>query len=155
MVAPLENLKPIPDDLCKIFTTVPRSHVAIARIAALGEAGVGWSDADRGMRCVVLSEDVQRLRAFALVVDLGSISVAATVLGQTQRAVWQQVEAFERGGGCGARRPLSATPARDGGWEHAAAAGRPRARRALRIGKPSRRARVPLRSVRTDHAEGS
>jgi hypothetical protein len=31
--------------------------------------------------------DVQRLRTFALVVDLGSISAAATVLGYTQSAV--------------------------------------------------------------------
>jgi hypothetical protein len=81
----------------------------------LGEAGVDWSDVDAGMRCVVLSEDVQRLRAFALVVDLGSISVAATVLGQTQRAVWQQLEAFEREVGAAlvdrSRRPLRATEA--------------------------------------------
>jgi DNA-binding transcriptional LysR family regulator len=40
--------------------------------------------------------DVQRLRAFALVVDLGSISAAASVLGYTQSAVSQQLAALER-----------------------------------------------------------
>src|ERR687896_630429 len=40
--------------------------------------------------------DVQRLRAFALVSDLGSISAAAAVLGYTQSAVSQQLEALER-----------------------------------------------------------
>ena len=40
--------------------------------------------------------DVQRLRAFALVLDLGSISAAATVLGYTQSAVSQQLAALER-----------------------------------------------------------
>ena len=43
--------------------------------------------------------DLQRLRTFTLVLDLGSISAAATVLGYTQSAVSQQVatlEAFAR-----------------------------------------------------------
>jgi DNA-binding transcriptional LysR family regulator len=40
--------------------------------------------------------DVQRLRAFALVLDLGSISAAASVLGYTQSAVSQQLAALER-----------------------------------------------------------
>ena len=40
--------------------------------------------------------DVQRLRTFALVVDLGSISAAAGVLGYTQSAVSQQLAALER-----------------------------------------------------------
>ena len=40
--------------------------------------------------------DVQRLRAFGLVLDLGSISAAAAVLGYTQSAVSQQVAALER-----------------------------------------------------------
>src|ERR671918_322790 len=40
--------------------------------------------------------DVQRLRAFALVLDLGSISAAADVLGYTQSAVSQQLAALER-----------------------------------------------------------
>jgi DNA-binding transcriptional LysR family regulator len=40
--------------------------------------------------------DVQRLRAFVLVVDLGSISAAASVLGYTQSAVSQQLAALER-----------------------------------------------------------
>lgn len=40
--------------------------------------------------------DVNRMRAFTLVLDLGSISAAATVLGYTQSAVSQQLAAFER-----------------------------------------------------------
>jgi DNA-binding transcriptional LysR family regulator len=40
--------------------------------------------------------DVQRLKAFALVLDLGSISAAASVLGYTQSAVSQQLAALER-----------------------------------------------------------
>src|ERR687891_648585 len=40
--------------------------------------------------------DVQRLRAFTLVSDLGSISAAAAVLGYTQSAVSQQLAALER-----------------------------------------------------------
>jgi DNA-binding transcriptional LysR family regulator len=40
--------------------------------------------------------DVQRLRAFVLVLDLGSISAAADVLGYTQSAVSQQLAALER-----------------------------------------------------------
>src|SRR5918997_1824348 len=40
--------------------------------------------------------DLQRLRAFALVLDLGSISAAASVLGYTQSAVSQQLAALER-----------------------------------------------------------
>ena len=40
--------------------------------------------------------DVQRLRAFALVLDLGSVSAAASVLGYTQSAVSQQLTALER-----------------------------------------------------------
>jgi DNA-binding transcriptional LysR family regulator len=40
--------------------------------------------------------DVQRLRAFALVLDLGSVSAAANVLGYTQSAVSQQLAALER-----------------------------------------------------------
>src|SRR5688572_5687779 len=59
--------------------------------------------------------DVQRLRAFALVVDLGSISAAASVLGYTQSAVSQQLAALEREVGSAlvdrAQRPLRATRA--------------------------------------------
>ena len=59
--------------------------------------------------------DVQRLRAFALVVDLGSISAAADVLGYTQSAVSQQLAALEREVGAAlvdrSQRPLRATPA--------------------------------------------
>jgi DNA-binding transcriptional LysR family regulator len=59
--------------------------------------------------------DVQRLRAFALVLDLGSISAAASVLGYTQSAVSQQLAALEREVGAGlvdrSQRPLRATPA--------------------------------------------
>jgi DNA-binding transcriptional LysR family regulator len=44
----------------------------------------------------VILSDVQRLRAFALVLDLGSISAAAGVLGYTQSAVSQQLAALER-----------------------------------------------------------
>ena len=40
--------------------------------------------------------DIQRLRAFALVLDLGSVSAAASVLGYTQSAVSQQLTALER-----------------------------------------------------------
>jgi DNA-binding transcriptional LysR family regulator len=40
--------------------------------------------------------DNQRLRAFALVLDLGSVSAAASVLGYTQSAVSQQLAALER-----------------------------------------------------------
>src|SRR5919199_3794037 len=40
--------------------------------------------------------DVQRLRAFVLVLDLGSVSAAAEVLGYTQSAVSQQLAALER-----------------------------------------------------------
>src|SRR5688500_17896175 len=40
--------------------------------------------------------DVSRLRAFALVLDLGSVSAAAGVLGYTQSAVSQQLASLER-----------------------------------------------------------
>ena len=57
--------------------------------------------------------DVQRLRAFALVLDLGSISAAASVLGYTQSAVSQQLAAFEREVGTAlvdrSQRPLRST----------------------------------------------
>jgi DNA-binding transcriptional LysR family regulator len=59
--------------------------------------------------------DVQRLRTFALVLDLGSISAAATVLGYTQSAVSQQLAAFEREAGAElvdrSERPLRPTRA--------------------------------------------
>jgi DNA-binding transcriptional LysR family regulator len=59
--------------------------------------------------------DVQRLRAFALVLDLGSISAAAGVLGYTQSAVSQQLAALEREVGAPlvdrSQRPLRATRA--------------------------------------------
>jgi DNA-binding transcriptional LysR family regulator len=59
--------------------------------------------------------DVRRLRAFALVLDLGSISAAATVLGYTQSAVSQQLAALEREMGeplvDRSRRPFGPTPA--------------------------------------------
>jgi DNA-binding transcriptional LysR family regulator len=59
--------------------------------------------------------DVPRLRAFALVVDLGSISAAASVLGYTQSAVSQQLAALEREAGTAlvdrSQRPLRATRA--------------------------------------------
>jgi DNA-binding transcriptional LysR family regulator len=59
--------------------------------------------------------DVQRLRAFALVLDLGSISAAASVLGYTQSAVSQQLAALEREVGTvlvdRSQRPLRATDA--------------------------------------------
>ncbi|MGH2921058.1 MAG: LysR family transcriptional regulator, partial [Gaiellaceae bacterium] len=59
--------------------------------------------------------DVQRLRAFALVLDLGSVSAAATVLGYTQSAVSQQLAALEREAGIAlvdrSQRPLRATRA--------------------------------------------
>ncbi len=63
----------------------------------------------------MLFRDVQRLRAFALVLDLGSISAAADVLGYTQSAVSQQLAALEREAGAGlvdrSQRPLRATRA--------------------------------------------
>lgn len=56
-----------------------------------------------------------RLRAFALVLDLGSISAAASVLGYTQSAVSQQLAALEREVGAAlvdrSQRPLRATRA--------------------------------------------
>jgi DNA-binding transcriptional LysR family regulator len=56
-----------------------------------------------------------RLRAFALVLDLGSISAAASVLGYTQSAVSQQLAALEREVGADlvdrSQRPLRATRA--------------------------------------------
>lgn len=59
--------------------------------------------------------DSQRLRTFALVLDLGSISAAASVLGYTQSAVSQQLTALEREIGVAlvdrSQRPLRATPA--------------------------------------------
>ena len=59
--------------------------------------------------------DVHRLRAFALVLDLGSISSAAGVLGYTQSAVSQQLAALEREVGTTlvdrSKRPLRATHA--------------------------------------------
>src|SRR5829696_7808901 len=59
--------------------------------------------------------DVQRLRALALVLDLGSISAAAGVLGYTQSAVSQQLAALEREVGAAlvdrSQRPLRATRA--------------------------------------------
>jgi DNA-binding transcriptional LysR family regulator len=59
--------------------------------------------------------DSQRLRTFALVLDLGSISAAADVLGYTQSAVSQQLAALERELGLAlldrSQRPLRATPA--------------------------------------------
>ena len=59
--------------------------------------------------------DIHRLRAFALVLDLGSISSAATVLGYTQSAVSQQLAALEREVGSPlvdrSQRPLRATHA--------------------------------------------
>jgi DNA-binding transcriptional LysR family regulator len=61
--------------------------------------------------------DAQRLRAFALVLDLGSISAAASVSGYTQSAVSQQLAALEREVGSPlvdrSQRPLRATPAGD------------------------------------------
>jgi DNA-binding transcriptional LysR family regulator len=59
--------------------------------------------------------DVPRLRAFSLVLDLGSISAAASVLGYTQSAVSQQLAALEREVGeplvDRSQRPLRATRA--------------------------------------------
>jgi DNA-binding transcriptional LysR family regulator len=71
--------------------------------------------------------DVHRLRTLALVLDLGSISAAATVLGYTQSAVSQQLATLEREVGASlvdrSRRPLRAT--------RAGAALRPHAERVL------------------------
>jgi DNA-binding transcriptional LysR family regulator len=73
------------------------------------------------------SGDVGRLRAFVLVLDLGSISAAASVLGYTQSAVSQQLAALEREVGAPlvdrSQRPLRAT--------HAGALLRPHVGRAL------------------------
>jgi DNA-binding transcriptional LysR family regulator len=67
--------------------------------------------------------DVRRLRAFVLVVDLGSISAAATVLGYTQSAVSQQLAALERELGTAlvdrTRRPFRSTPAGEALRPHA------------------------------------
>jgi DNA-binding transcriptional LysR family regulator len=63
----------------------------------------------------MLFRDVQRLRTFMLVLDLGSISAAATVLGYTQSAVSQQLAVFEREAGTAlvdrSQRPLRPTAA--------------------------------------------
>jgi DNA-binding transcriptional LysR family regulator len=71
--------------------------------------------------------DLQRLRALALVLDLGSISAAASVLGYTQSAVSQQLAALEREVGTAlvdrSQRPLRAT--------HAGASLRPHVERVL------------------------
>ena len=59
--------------------------------------------------------DTERLRALALVLDLGSISAAADVLGYTQSAVSQKLAALEREVGTAlvdrSQRPLRATRA--------------------------------------------
>jgi DNA-binding transcriptional LysR family regulator len=59
--------------------------------------------------------DVQRLKTLTLVLDLGSISAAASVLGYTQSATSQQLRALEREVGMAlvdrSQRPLRATPA--------------------------------------------
>src|ERR671914_1707121 len=59
--------------------------------------------------------EVQRLRAFALVLDHGSISAAASVLGYTQSAVSQQLAALGREVGTPlvdrSQRPLRSTAA--------------------------------------------
>src|ERR671914_2502237 len=59
--------------------------------------------------------DARRLRTYALVVDLGSISAAADVLGYTQSAVSQQLAALEREVGEAlvdrSQRPLRSTRA--------------------------------------------
>ncbi len=59
--------------------------------------------------------DPQRLRAFLLVLDLGSVSAAAAALGYTQSAVSQQLAALEREVGAAlvdrAQRPLRPTRA--------------------------------------------
>jgi DNA-binding transcriptional LysR family regulator len=59
--------------------------------------------------------DVQRLKTLTLVLDLGSISAAASVLGYTQSATSQQLRALEREVGMPlvdrSHRPLRATPA--------------------------------------------
>jgi len=75
----------------------------------------------------MLFSDVQRLRALGLVLDLGSISAAASVLGYTQSAVSQQLAALEREVGSAlvdrSQRPLRAT--------HAGAILRPQVERVL------------------------
>src|SRR4051795_275121 len=59
--------------------------------------------------------DVQRLKTLTLVLDLGSISAAASVLGYTQSATSQQLRALEREVGMPlvdrSQRPLRATAA--------------------------------------------
>lgn len=67
--------------------------------------------------------DVQRLRAFSLVADLGSISAAASVLAYTQSAVSQQLASLEREVGTPlidrSRRPFRPTRAGDALRAHA------------------------------------
>ena len=94
--------------------------------------------------------DVQRLRAFALVLDLGSISAAASVLGYTQSAVSQQLAALEREVGAAlvdrSQRPLRATragaapaPARRAACSPRSAAPRPRWRTSAAARPPAPR----------------
>lgn len=63
----------------------------------------------------MLFGDVQRLRTLTLILDLGSVSAAADVLGYTQSAVSQQLAALEREVGeelvDRSQRPLRATRA--------------------------------------------
>ena len=67
--------------------------------------------------------DPQRLRAFVLVLDLGSVSAAAAALGYTQSAVSQQVAALEREVGAvlvdRSQRPLRPTRAGEALRPHA------------------------------------
>lgn len=67
--------------------------------------------------------DLQRLRTLTLVLDLGSISGAADVLGYTQSAVSQQLAALEREAGAAfvdrSKRPLRPTPAGEALRPHA------------------------------------
>jgi DNA-binding transcriptional LysR family regulator len=67
--------------------------------------------------------DAQRLRSFVLVLDLGSVSAAATALGYTQSAVSQQLAALEREVGVAlvdrSSRPLRATRAGEALRPHA------------------------------------
>src|SRR5918997_1039089 len=103
----------------------------------------------------MLFGDVLRLRAFVLVLDLGSISAAASALGYTQSAVSQQLATLEREAGIAlvdrsqrpvvlrARRGARAPPRRHGTRRSGPPAGNARGRRTPAQRRRRRRSSAP------------